>query len=126
MCAHEGFHNLNQWIRRGYFPKVDPSLALEPDPMCAARAFGKACQISHKTHTGHISAGHTKPGEGVNSDGLESGTPGRPFTTKGSPTKIRYDLVSLWVDHASSFVYVTFHSTKAAAELVCSKLEFEQ
>jgi hypothetical protein len=30
------------------------------------------------------------------------------------------------VDHASSFVYVTFHSSEAAAELVCWKAEFEQ
>jgi hypothetical protein len=65
------------------------------------------------------------PGQGVSSDGLESGTPGRPFTTKGSPSKLRYNYVSFWVDHASTFVYVTFHSSKAATELVCSKTEFE-
>jgi len=125
MCAHEGFKNLNSWIRAGYFPKVDPSLALEPDPMCAACAFGKARRTTHNTHTGHISHDHTMPGDGVSSDGLESGTPGRPFTTKGSASKTRYNYVSFWVDHATAFVYVTFHSTKAATELVKSKLEFE-
>jgi transposase InsO family protein len=126
MCAHEGFGNLNQWIRQGRFPKVDTSLALEPDPMCPACAFGKARRISHKTHTGQISKDHIKPGDGVSSDGLESGTPGRPFTTKGSASKLCYLYVSFWVDHASSYVYVTFHCSKAASELVRSKLEFEQ
>jgi hypothetical protein len=126
MCAHEGFQNLNSWIQNGLFPQVDPNLATEPDPMCAACAFGKARRLSHKTHTGQIAQGHTNPGDGVSSDGLESGTPGRPFTTKGSPSKTRYNYVSFWVDHASSFVYVTFHPSKAATELVRSKAEFEQ
>lgn len=34
--------------------------------------------------------------------------------------------MSFWVDHASSFVYFLFHSSKAAAELVYSKAKFEQ
>jgi hypothetical protein len=126
MCAHKGFGNLNQWIHQGRFPKVDPGLALESDPMCPACAFGKARRISHKTHTGQISKDHPNPGDGVSSDGLESGTPGRPFTTKGAASKMRYLYVSFWVDHASSYVYITFHSSKAARELVQSKLEFEQ
>jgi hypothetical protein len=97
-----------------------------PDPACSFCNFGKAQQKCHKTHTGHISEGHTKPGHGVSSDGLESGTPGRPFTTKGSPSNTRYNYVSFWVDHMSTFVYITFHSSKAAKELVRSKTDCEQ
>jgi hypothetical protein len=126
MCAHEGFVNLNCWIRAGYFPNVDPSFSSEPDPMCTACAFGKARRNTHKTHTGHISKGHASPGDGVSSDGIESGTPGRPFTTKGLASKTRYNYVSFWVDHVTAFMYLTFHSSKAATELVKSKLEFEQ
>jgi hypothetical protein len=44
---------------------------------------------------------------------------------KGSPTKARYKYVSFWVDHATSFVYTTFHTSKAASELLASKKEFE-
>jgi len=40
--------------------------------------------------------------------------------TKGSPSKLRYNYISFWVDHMS-----TFHSSKAATELVHSKSEFE-
>jgi transposase InsO family protein len=126
MCAHEGFQNLNQWIRHGRFPKVDPKLALEPDPVCSACAFGKARCLSHKTHTGQISKNRTHLGEGLSSDGLESSTPGAPFTTRGSASKLRYYYVSFWVDHATSFVYITFHASKAASELVRSKMEFEE
>jgi len=126
LCAHEGFRNLNHWIRKGLCPGVDPSLASEPDPLCASCCFGKARRLTHKTHTGHISKEHTRPGQGVSSVGLESGTPGRPFTTKGSASNHRYNYVSFWVDHMSSFVYFTFHSSKAATELVKSKIEFEQ
>jgi hypothetical protein len=125
VCAHEGFRNLNRWIRQGKFPGVNPSLAEVPDPSCTFCNFGKARKKCHNSHTGHISTGHTKPGQRGSSDGLESGTPGRPFTTKGLPSKLRYNYVSFWVDHMSTFVYVTFHSSKAATELVHSKTEFE-
>jgi hypothetical protein len=67
-----------------------------------------------------------KPGQGVSSDGLKSGTIGGPFTTKGSPSKLHYNYVSFWVDHHSTFVYVTFHSSEAASELVATKLEFSK
>jgi hypothetical protein len=106
VCAHEGFRNLNRWIRQGRFSGVNPSLAEVPDPSCTFCNFGKARKKCYKTHTGHISTGHTMPGQGVRSDGLEYGTPGRPFTTKGSPSKLCYNYVSFWVDHASTFVYV--------------------
>jgi len=57
---------------------------------------------------------------------LESSTSGRTFTTKGSESKLRYKYTSFWIDHASTFVYITFHASKAATELVCSKIEFEE
>jgi hypothetical protein len=125
LCAHESYSNLNRWIRMGVFPGIDQKLAAVPDPVCPACAFGKARRVCHKTHNGHIADGHTKPGDGVSSDGLESGTPGRPFTTKGSSSKLCYNYVSLWVDHMSTYVYVTLHASKAATELVRSKLEFK-
>lgn len=82
MCAHEGFHNLNiGWIWKVLFPGVDKTLSLEPDPICTWCTFDKVCCISHKARTGHISSNHKTPEEGVTSDSLESGTPGRPFTT---------------------------------------------
>lgn len=50
-CSHEGFTNLNAWIRHGKFPHINPSLANEPDPICTICSFGKARRRPHKTHT---------------------------------------------------------------------------
>jgi hypothetical protein len=124
-CAHEGFANLNSWIRQRKFPLIDPSLANEPDPLCTICQFGKARRKTHNAHNGHISSGHTVPGTGVSSDGMEAGLPGRIFSTKGLPSTKKYKFVSFWVDHMSKFVYATFHASKAAEELVASKTEFE-
>jgi hypothetical protein len=102
MCAHKGFQNMNTWIHKGLFPGVNPNLTVESDPICPSYIFGKARQKCHNSHVGHINSNHTKPGKGVSSDGLESSTPGQPFTTKGSPSKTRYHYVSFWVDHHST------------------------
>lgn len=64
-------------------PGVDPTLSQEPDPICAPCAFGKARHHCHKTYTGHTSNNYTPLGQGISSEGLEPGTPGCPFTTKG-------------------------------------------
>jgi hypothetical protein len=80
-CAHEGFTNLNHWIRQGYFKHIDKSIANIPDLICTICPFSKAHRRSHLSHTGHIGSNHREPGHGVSADGMEAGTPGRLFTT---------------------------------------------
>ncbi len=116
---------LNSWIRAGRLP-CSPSLASEPDPVCAACQFGKAHKRSHKSDTGHIAKHHLAPGEGVSSNGMEAGCPGRPMTTNGLPATRQYKYVSFWIDHYSQFVYITMHEIKKAEELLRSKHEFEE
>jgi hypothetical protein len=124
-CAHANWEQINAWIRTGNLPG-SPSLASEPDPICAACQFGKAHKRSHKADTGNISNNHLAPGDGVSSDGMEAGCPGRMMTTHGLPSLRRYKYVSFWVDHYSQFIYITMHETKKAEELLKSKLEFEE
>lgn len=54
MCAHEGFCNLNTWIRKGLFPGINPDLSQEPDPVCLFFCFWKGLpyqsQTPHRTH----------------------------------------------------------------------------
>jgi len=119
------FTNLNKWIRAGHFPHVPSSLAVEPDPICTACAFSKARQKPHKAHIGHISKLHKAPSQGVSSDGMEAGVPGRPFPTEGLPSKKCLRYVSFWIDHYSKYVYAYFHETKASHELLSSKAEFD-
>jgi hypothetical protein len=84
--------------------------------MCITCNFCKAHQKSHKSNIGLIACGHTKPGQGVSSDDLEANTPGWSLTTKGQPSTTHYKYASFWVDHMSSFIYVTFHSSKAVKQ----------
>jgi hypothetical protein len=123
-CAHAHWEQINSWIRSSSLPG-GPSLASEPDPVCAACQFGKAHKWSHKADTGHISAQHSAPGDGVSSDIMEACCPGRMMTTHGLPSSRRYKYISFWIDHFSQFVYVTMHETKKAEKLLKSKLEFE-
>jgi len=123
-CAHAHWDQINSWIRAGLLP-CEPSLANEPDPVCAACQIGKMHRKTHKTNTGHIGSEHTAPGMGVSSDGMEAGIPGKIFSTHGTPTSKSYKYATFWIDHYSKFVYVTMHETKCAEELLKSKLEFE-
>jgi hypothetical protein len=123
-CNHVHWDQLNIWIREGRLP-CDSSLAQEPNPVCATCQFGKAHRKTHKSNTGSISSEHDRPGQGVSSDGLEAGTPGKVMTTHGLPSTKRYRYCSFWIDHYSRFVYVTMHDSKKAEELLKSKLEFE-
>lgn len=125
-CAHESFDNINALIRKGLFPGMDKTLAAVPDPKCTTCMFSKARRKSHRSNIGHIAMGHSRPGQGISSNGLEAAIPGRPFTTKGQPSNIRFRYASFWIDHASSFVYITFHTSKTASKLIRSKTEFEQ
>jgi hypothetical protein len=123
-CAHAHWDQINSWIRAGLLP-CEPSLANEPDPVCATCQIGKMHRKTHKTNTGHIGSEHTAPGMGVSSDGMEAGIPGKIFSTHGTPTSKSYKYATFWIDHYSKFVYVTMHETKCAEELLKSKLEFE-
>jgi hypothetical protein len=124
-CAHAHWDQINSWIRNGSLP-CDKSLASVPDPVCATCQFGKAHKRSHKTDTGHIGRQHQAPGDGVSSDGMEAGCPGKMLTTHGLPSTRRLKYCSFWIDHYSQFVYVTMHESKRAEELLRSKLEFEE
>jgi hypothetical protein len=123
-CNHVDWAQLNAWIRAGLLP-CNPDLANTPDPLCAAFQFGKAHKRSHHADTGHIAKNAKSPGDGVSSDGMEAGVPGRIMTTHGSPTTRRYRYCSFWVDHFSQYVYVTMHETKKVEELIRSKCEVE-
>jgi hypothetical protein len=123
-CAHAHWEQINCWIRSGLLP-CNPSLATEPDPICATCQFGKAHKRSHKSDTGKIAKNVKAPGDGVSSDGMEAGCPERVMTTHGLPTTKKFHYCSFWVDHYSQFIYVTMHETKRAEELVRSKHEFE-
>jgi len=123
-CAPVGWEQLNAWIRQGLLP-CEPTIAREPDPVCAACQFGKAHKRPHLVDVGSISKNNTAPGEGVSTDGMEAGTPGRVFSASGLPSTKKYRYATFWVDHHSRYVHVTMHKSKKAEELLRSKNDFE-
>jgi len=116
-CNHRHMADINKWIRQGLLP-VSPSVASCPDPICHACQLGKARRRPHNKATGGITANASHPGEGVSADQLEAGCPGRIPTTKGLPTTKRYRYCNLWIDHATRFVFPTFHETKHANSIL--------
>jgi hypothetical protein len=100
-------------------------LPIHQTPYVLHAKFGKAHKRSHHADAGHIAKNAKSPVDGVSSDGMEAGVPGRIMTTHGCPTTCRYRYCSFWVDHFSQYVYVTMHKTKKVEELIPSNCEFE-
>lgn len=75
-----------------------------------------AHRLSHKSDTGHIDQDHQAPVDGISGDQMEAGAPGQVIIYKGLPTNHRYHYANFRVDHFARFVFVTFHSSKEAAE----------
>jgi len=99
--------------------------SLIPHPICAACQYSKGRHQSHKSHDHSIRAQATKPGDGVSADQLTASAPGIVSSNRGKPTTMKLNYCNVWIDHATSFVYVTFHATNDAKELLKSKAEFE-
>jgi hypothetical protein len=93
-------------INSGLLP-CNPSLANEADPICTTCQFDKEHKRSYKRNIGKISDGHTAPGQGVSSDGMEAGCPGHVMTTHGLPSTKKFCFVSFWIDHNSHFHFST-------------------
>lgn len=111
---------INELISRGLL-RVDPSIAIAPDPICVVCQVRKVHRKLHVDATGHISSSHKSPGAGVSADQMEAGSPGKIFSTKGLPSQKRFCIANLWVIHYSRLIFVTFHETKEASELLKSK-----
>mmetsp|Transcript_5221 Transcript_5221/g.7700 ORF Transcript_5221/g.7700 Transcript_5221/m.7700 type:complete len:154 (-) Transcript_5221:523-984(-) len=92
--------------------------SLIPHPICAACQYSKGRHQSHKSHDHSIRAQATKPGDGVSADQLTASAPGIVSSNRGKPTTMKLNYCNVWIDHATSFVYVTFHATNDAKELL--------
>ena len=59
-------------------------------------------------------------------DQLESTTPGLIGQLKGIPTKLRYKVATVFVDHFSRLSFVHLQKTTSADETVLAKEAFER
>jgi hypothetical protein len=103
-------------------------------PLCAACQLGKR----GKTPAGKLSGqqpqrsntlrqGHLNPGDRVSINQYVSAAPGRRLDTQGrKPPAKRYNGGTLFVDHASGFVFVKHQILLQVGETVQAKRSFEQ
>ena len=98
-------------------------------PLCTSCLFGKATRRPWRSKSPHNQVGQartiTKPGECVSIDQLESSTPGLIAQLRGMPTKLRYRVATVFVDHYSRLSYVHLQKSTSAEETIQAKEAFE-
>ena len=96
-------------------------------PMCQACAYGTMHKRPWRTSAGvqPIMYEATKPGMCVSVDQLESPLGGLIGQLKGIPTKARFCVATIFVDHYSDLSYVHLQQTTNAEETLEAKHQFE-
>jgi hypothetical protein len=97
-------------------------------PVCAGCLYGKLTRQPWRTkgNPSHIAAKATMPGEWVSVDQMISTVPGLIAQMKGIPTRSRYKIATIFVDHASYYTFVHFQTAATSLETVQSKHEFKR
>jgi Reverse transcriptase (RNA-dependent DNA polymerase)/GAG-pre-integrase domain len=126
--SHISMKRLQMMAKRGQLPH---KLANCRIPICQTCLFGKATRRAWRARSAtkdiqealHVV---TKPGECVSVDQLESSTPGLVAQMKGSLTKERYTVATVYVDHFSELSFVYLQRGTSAQETLDGKREFER
>ncbi len=124
--GHLSFKKLRLMAKEGDLPK---SLLKAKTPLCSGCLFGKATRRPWRTRTPSNNQSVppiTGPGSCISVDQMESSTPGLIAQLKGIPTKQRYRLATVFVDHYSSLSFVYLQKTASSAETVDAKKAFER
>ena len=123
--GHCSFAQFKQMAEQGIIPR---KLAKVPPPKCPSRClYGKAHRKPWRTHKNDPKIKpSTVPGAVVSIDQLESPVPGFEPIAKGQPTVRKYCGVSVFVDHASDFMYVRMHHHLTTDETINAKHVFER
>jgi Reverse transcriptase (RNA-dependent DNA polymerase) len=131
---------LLEWhLRFGHMPMPRlQSLALEgviprrlakcKVPVCASCMYGKLTKRPwrYRSDASHIEEDVTSPGEVVSVDQMESSTLGLVAQLKGIPTRERYKIATVYVDHASDYTFVHLQTDSSSKQTLISKKEFER
>jgi hypothetical protein len=98
-------------------------------PLCTACLFGKATRRPWRTKPSkdaHDSVTITAPGQCVSVDQLELPTPSLILQLKEIPTKARYKVATVFVDHISKLLFVHLQRSTGADETIIAKQLFER
>ncbi len=125
-CGHMSMYRLQKLAARGILPT---RLARCPIPTCQSCMYGKMTRQPWRTKSkiNHpIRQVVTSPGEWVSVDQLISPTPGLIAQLKGIPTRERYKVATIFVDHFTDFTYVHLQTSTNSAATLTAKHEFER
>jgi hypothetical protein len=99
-------------------------------PICISCLFGKATRRPWRSKVPGNPQGAaktlTRPGESVSVDQMKSPTLGLAAQLRGKPTKARYKVATVFIDHVSRPSYVHLQKTTSADETVEAKQAFER
>jgi GAG-pre-integrase domain len=124
--GHMSFKLIQHAATNGILPK---SLAKCKSPICPACLHGKMTRKLWRTsNTVHKISNTTTgiPGEFVSVDQMESGTPGLIAQMKGISTRERYEIATVFIDHATYFTFTHFQIDTSSQQTLRAKKEFER
>ena len=110
----------------GMIPKKLSKTSKDDIPICASCLYGKATYMPwrNKHDYKHIKPERI-PGECISVDSFESSTRGLIGQLKGCLMQARYTAATVFVDHFSGLSYVHMQRDQTSAELMKSKMAFE-
>jgi Reverse transcriptase (RNA-dependent DNA polymerase)/GAG-pre-integrase domain len=124
--SHVSMARLQRMATYGDLPKY---LATCKIPLCQSCLYGKQTKTPWRTKSPKKQlklTEITQPGDCVSVDQLESSTLGLVGQMKGSLTKNRYKVATIFVDHFSNLGYVHLQMSTNAIETLQAKVEFEK
>jgi Reverse transcriptase (RNA-dependent DNA polymerase)/GAG-pre-integrase domain len=123
--THMPMRRIQRLAQRGILPK---RLSKCDVPLCPACLYGKITRRSWRTNKEYkpITPQNVKPGQMVSVDQIQSNTAGFIGQLKGTPTRHRYSVATVFVDHCSDYTFVFLQSDTTSDETLKSKLEFER
>jgi hypothetical protein len=106
--GHVSMHTVQHMASKGLLPS---EIAKCKIPVCQACMYGMMTKKPWRTKavSKPMSIVIVNPGDWVSVDQLESKNPGLLGQLKGIPTKARYKVAILFVDHISDFTFVHLH-----------------
>jgi hypothetical protein len=122
--AHIPFQYIRSAAKQGRLPS---RLANCEIPICPSCLYGKISRRTWRNKYSYLPISKaTKPVTFVLVDQMESSTPGLIAQLKGIPTKERYMLATIFVDHATDFTFTFFQRYSSSIETLRAKIEFER
>jgi len=123
---HLPFSKLRLMASMGMIPKRLSKTSNDNTPICASYLYGKATRKLWKNKGKYKPIKPAKvPGECVSVDSFESSTKGLIGQIKGRLMWARYMAATVFVDHFSGLLYVHMQRDQTSAELMKSKMAFE-